>query len=1560
MPTTVIKYPLDLTGRSADNLVIAEPHGPAVNGNRAFVPSYGPFFTRSLVVRNRATGTALTPKVHYNAAQLFEDATLKTGQEICSVIVMTDAGLGIEVEIDYQVLGGDYSSSITAIQEMIAALDLDARPVHWGSLLGKPVQFPPAPHLHDLGDVYGFEYVVAALEALRQAILMGDSAAHDELLQYVDYQDGQLSTRIANLLNDLSSHVTNFSNPHQVTKAQVGLGNVQNFRLATDAEAAAGVSNSFYMTPHLAKMLLDTHALRTDNPHNVTKAQVGLSLVANYSVASLQQALDGIANDKYLTPFLAKAMIDKAIGEIPEPEVPDTPPEARFTYTGATTVPSTSDHQITFLDQSNAGNSAIQTWVWSFGDSTTYNGKTPPVHTYANPGTYVVSLTVTDANGLSHTTNLTLHLTVTVVNDPPTANFTRSGNTTVTDPNNPTLTFNSTSTEGSSNIKRAVWDFGDGEGATQNVSNEAGIEPVTHTYAMGVGTIVRTVKLTVTDANGLSSTKSMNITLTKSAAAVPPTANFGYTGSVNVVDPDNPVITFTNTSEPGSSSIIDETWDFGDGSGYVANIAGSHEAPGPHTYTIPLGSTTRVVRLTVTDSNGLSDTKTVTLVLSKSAPAVNPPSAGFTWNGNTTVIEGTNHVISVQDTSVPGSAAITSWAWTWGDGATSSGKTPPAHTYNVPAGSSAEFTITLKVTDANGKTSTSSGIITLTKTASAAPTANFTTAGSLTVQEGNNHVISVSDTSTPGDVAITSWLWNWGDGTSSTGKTPAAHTYNTPVGTTPYSIKLTVTDANGKTSTKTKTISLVKTPLDPPTANFTTSGATTVNEGTDHVISVTDSSIAGDGTITSWVWNWGDGSASVSGKTPSAHTYNVAVGATKSFVIKLTVKDVNNKTSTKSITVTLTKNAVNSPSASFSNSGATTVMEPNNPVITFTDTSTPGSGTINSWSWSFGDGTTSTAKNPPAHTYTMSNGQTKTVTITLTVTDSNGKSSTYSKSLTLKRNALVPPTANFTMGGAQTSTYPTNPKVDVTDTSTPGSGTIVSWLWTWGDGTQSTGQNPAVKTYAINVGSATFTITLKVTDENGKTDSVSKTVTVTKNAPTISPLTNLGFESGDTKWSKTGNMTIGTSASAHGGSYRARCTYNNGNASGLLAQGGNPVSPGQYVGVACYVKPSGASDEVGGKIRLIWLDIYGNAVPGSGGSVVGNDIAVYQGATWRLSHVYAPAPAGAAYYTVQGEAYIVRSGGVVEFDDFTTNYVPATGGGGDGGGCVAVEMYLTEELQALQASEGDWVDGVSYNPDDTERRQVRYNKIMPQPTLRMVTESGIALIASTTTPFTLYDGSSKFMPDMLGELVLVDDDGEIRWEEVTVLEDAGVREVAFIDIQDHSFFAGVTAKRRIASHNAIKGPGGCVVVDSIMFDGDVAGNYTAGRELLVTDPFEESANTTSGQVVFGRPVLQPCVRITTANGTMLECSTTAPIPVQTGGFVSAPQLLGLYIPTTQLENINAEQTAFEWDEVVSVEDIGPKMVQHLYVENRCFWASADGKRFVLHHNAKDTDPMGGL
>ncbi len=164
---------------------------------------------------------------------------------------------------------------------------------------------------------------------------------------------------------------------------------------------------------------------------------------------------------------------------------PETGPTAAFNASPAT---GNAPLAVSFSDTSTAGSAAITSWSWNFGDGNTSTSQNP-AHTYADAGTYTVSLTVTTSVG-SDTTTINNMITVHAAGEDiaPEAAFEVDIDSGLA----PLLvSFTDTSTAGSAAITSWSWNFGDGNTSTSQ--NPA------HTYA-DAGTY--TVSLTVTTSVG--------------------------------------------------------------------------------------------------------------------------------------------------------------------------------------------------------------------------------------------------------------------------------------------------------------------------------------------------------------------------------------------------------------------------------------------------------------------------------------------------------------------------------------------------------------------------------------------------------------------------------------------------------------------------------------------------------------------------------------------------------------------------------------------------------------------------------------------------------------------------------------------------------------------------------------------------------------------------------------------------------------------------------------------------------------------------------------------------
>jgi len=264
-------------------------------------------------------------------------------------------------------------------------------------------------------------------------------------------------------------------------------------------------------------------------------------------------------------------------------------------------------------------------------------------------------------------------------------------------------------------------------------------------------------------------------------------------------------------------------------------------------------------------------------------------------------------------------------------------------------------------------------------------------------------------------------------------------------------------------------------PPQPPIVNFFHNPS---YPNTDEMVTFNASeSFDPDGYIVSYSWDFGDGSPIVTESDPiTTHIY----AAFGNYTVTLTVTDDESLTDEATSTVSV----IQPPVAAFTYSPPDPLWHE---VVTFdASASTADGGVIVSYMWDFGNGNITTVTNPVIE-YTYPN--LGTFTVTLNVTDSEGKWDTESKPITIEGLPL----ADFWW----TPYYPERLEsvaFNASD-STPDGGTIVSYAWDFGDGTPIVVESDPETThsYAMN---GSFTVTLNITDSEGRWDIESKIITV--------------------------------------------------------------------------------------------------------------------------------------------------------------------------------------------------------------------------------------------------------------------------------------------------------------------------------------------------------------------------------------------------------------------------------------------------------------------------------
>ncbi|MDX2302653.1 MAG: PKD domain-containing protein [Microscillaceae bacterium] len=783
----------------------------------------------------------------------------------------------------------------------------------------------------------------------------------------------------------------------------------------------------------------------------------------------------------------------------------------------------------------------VTRWTWNFGDGNTFSGTDPvfsanPQHTYLFSGDYQVTLTVeTFSGGIQTCAASEIKSSYIRVRYSPVASFVL---------NNPpacavpfTAQFRSTSTVRTTpppagNIITYNWTFYDTNGST--ILGTSSSQNPSFTYTTKG---IYPVKLRVRTADGCAD----SITVADAVRINDNLANFTLP-TANVCA--STALQFFDNSSTGA---MGWSWDFGDFSPLSTQKNPTHTYANPGTYS---------VRLTTTFSDGCSVTSVPQPI------TIQPqPSAGFTI----IPVVGLCQVPRTITFNPVTTGAQYTYSWNFGDpnvfGGGTSTASNPMHTYTDFGTNTVILTITNTITGCS-----STGTLNI-------PIEEPVIVFSADAEEGCAPLtVNFDATGTDANEAIISYVFDFGDGSpleTIPGPTSTPQTSHIYTAFGDYTPTLTITTSNGCT----RTVALAPIEVgEPPTLTGITLSRPggCVNDGGGITFTpvfsglvVADSLIwdFSDGTIinndninpvthlfrdigsltvtltafangcqvlvpfsqnvnisgplarfqivgggsacvgtntfnfnnqslngpnSTYTWNFGDGSPTqiIPQGSPVSHTYT----SPGIYTVSLTANDSNTGC------VSIASAQVN---VSVSGADFTTFPNPadvcRNNAVQFIDQSTT-TGTIVRWIWDFGDGTIEEFTNNPNTTHNYAPKATP-YQATLTIEESNGCTTTSAA----KPVTVSGPRANFTSNIVVCE----GESLSFTDTSLPlpGTSTINSWLWDFGDPVSGVNNSSALQNPShIFSGPGTYTVRLTVEDDNVSlgtcSHAVSKTVQV--------------------------------------------------------------------------------------------------------------------------------------------------------------------------------------------------------------------------------------------------------------------------------------------------------------------------------------------------------------------------------------------------------------------------------------------------------------------------------
>lgn len=236
-----VSYPLDTTGLAPANLIVDEVHTlTELNDEtyRLIIPEFAPFYLDNFVLKHvdaQNNETLLTPDVDFILVLPYIAATRSIGKMLYGGISISNNFVNGLIKLQYQTIGGSWTADANQVLVTLANIVYNPRLTSWDQVTNIQQLFPSINHDDSMDYVYGHESLVDALNSLAETVALAPS---------------QTPTYV--------THMTRSDNPHGVTKAQVGLGQVANLPLATADDISGKANVEKYVTLAQVLQLLQT------------------------------------------------------------------------------------------------------------------------------------------------------------------------------------------------------------------------------------------------------------------------------------------------------------------------------------------------------------------------------------------------------------------------------------------------------------------------------------------------------------------------------------------------------------------------------------------------------------------------------------------------------------------------------------------------------------------------------------------------------------------------------------------------------------------------------------------------------------------------------------------------------------------------------------------------------------------------------------------------------------------------------------------------------------------------------------------------------------------------------------------------------------------------------------------------------------------------------------------------------------------------------------------------------------------------------------------------------